>query len=104
MLMADFTTAVQNKLPIKVALFNDGKLNIVKEQAMYDYPEFGTILVNPNFADFGRSCGGEGYRVEKPEELDKALEKAFSSDKPAIIDAVVDPVKMSPIIRAVPRK
>ena len=105
MLMADFTTAVQNKLPIKVVLFNDGKLkNIVKEQAMYGYPEFGTTLVNPNFADFGRSCGGEGYRVEKPEELDKALEKAFSSDKPAIIDAVVDPVKMSPIIRAVPRK
>jgi hypothetical protein len=29
--------------------------------------------------------GGEGYRVEKPEELDKALERAFESDKPAIL-------------------
>ncbi len=105
MLMADFTTAVQNKLPVKIVLFNDGKLkNIAKEQAMYGYPEFGTTLVNPNFADFGRSSGGEGYRVERPEELDSALEKAFSSDKPAIVDVVVDPVKNSPIVRAVPQK
>ena len=105
MLMADFTTAVQNKLPVKIVLFNDGKLkNIAKEQAMYGYPEFGTTLVNPNFADFGRSSGGEGYRVERPEELDSALEKAFSSDKPAIADVVVDPVKNSPIVRAVPQK
>ncbi len=99
MLMADFTTAVYNRLPIKVVLFNDSKLkNIKKEQMMYGYKEFGTDFVNPNFADFAKSCGGEGYRVEKPEELDKALEKAFKSDNPAIVDVVVDPDKMAPII------
>jgi pyruvate oxidase len=81
-------------------LFNDSKLkNIKKEQMMYGYKEFGTDFVNPNFADFAKSCGGEGYRVEKPEELDKALEKAFKSDNPAIVDVVVDPDKMAPIIK-----
>jgi len=100
MLMADFTTAVYNRLPIKVVLFNDSKLkNIKKEQMMYGYKEFGTDFVNPNFADFAKSCGGEGYRVEKPEELDRALEQAFKSDNPAIVDVVVDPEKMAPIIK-----
>ena len=99
MLMADFTTAVYNGLAIKVVLFNDSKLkNIKKEQMMYGYKEFGTDFINPNFAEFANSCGGEGYRVEKPEELDKALEQAFKSNKPAIIDVVVDPDKMAPMI------
>ncbi len=104
MLMADFTTAVYNRLPVKVVVFNDNKLkNIKKEQMMYGYREFGTEFVNPNFAEFAKSCGGEGYRVEKPEELDTALELAFKSDKPVIVDVVVDPEKMSPMITVAPK-
>ena len=100
MLMADFTTAVYNRLPIKVVLFNDGKLkNIEKEQMMYGYKEFGTAFVNPDFADFAKSCGGEGYRVEKPGELDGALERAFKSANPVIVDVLVDPDEMAPIVK-----
>ncbi|MDW7728189.1 MAG: thiamine pyrophosphate-binding protein [Candidatus Methanoperedens sp.] len=96
MLMADFTTAVYNKLPVKVIVFNDGKLkNIKKEQEMYGYREFGVEFVNPDFAEFARSCGGDGFRVEKPEELDSAIEKAFLSKLPVIVDVVVDPDKMA---------
>jgi len=99
MVMADFTTAVQNDLPVKVIVFNDGKLkNIKKEQDMHGYPEYGTRFMNPDFAAFAVSCGGEGYRVENPEELDEALEKAFNSDKPAVVDVLVDPDRMSPIV------
>ena len=101
MLMADFTTAVRDNLPVKVIVFNDGKIkNIAKEQALYGYPEFGTEFINPNFAEYGNSCGGEGYRAETPEELEEALEKAFASDKPAIIDVLVDPEKMAPIVKS----
>ncbi|MFU8767963.1 MAG: thiamine pyrophosphate-dependent enzyme, partial [Candidatus Methanoperedens sp.] len=96
MLMADFTTAVYNKLPVKVIVFNDGKLkNIKKEQEMYGYREFGVEFVNPDFAEFARSCGGDGFRVEKPEELDSAIEKAFLSKLPVIVDVVIDPDKMA---------
>ncbi len=103
MLMADFTTAVYNRLPVKIVLFNDGKLkNIEKEQMMYGFKEFGTEFVNPNFAEFAKSCGGEGYRVEKPEELDNALKKALEPGKPAIVDVVVDPEKTSPIVKTAP--
>lgn len=69
---------------------------------MYGYEEFGTEFSNPDFAEFAKSCGGEGYRVEKPEELHKALAQAFKSEKPAIVDVVVDPEKMAPITRMSP--
>jgi pyruvate oxidase len=100
MVMADFTTAVRDNLPIKVILFNDSKLkNIKKEQHFYGYPEYGTTFINPNFSDFAVSCGGEGYRVEKPEELDKAIELAFNSPKPAIVDILIDPEAFASIIK-----
>ncbi len=100
MLMADFTTAVRDNFDVKVIVFNDKRLkNIKKEQAMYNYPEFGIRFYNPDFAEFAESCGGEGYRVTSAEELDEVLEKAFKSDKPAIIDILVDPEKMAPVIK-----
>jgi len=96
-LMADFTTAVREELPVKVVLFNDNKIkNIAKEQAAYGYTVFGISFPNPDFAEFARTCGGEGYRCETPEQLDEALEKAFASDRPALIDVLVDPEKMAP--------
>jgi pyruvate oxidase len=96
MLMADFTTAVREGLPIKVIIFNDGILkNIRKEQQRDGYPEFGIAFPNPDFAQYAKSCGGEGYRVEKAAELDEAMRKAFRSPKPCIIDVLVDPKKMA---------
>jgi pyruvate oxidase len=96
MLMADFTTAVREKLPLNVIVFNDGYLkNIKKEMARDGYPEFGITFPNPDFAEFARTAGGEGFRVEDPAELDGALQQAFRSKKPALIDVVIDPEKMA---------
>ncbi|MAG20346.1 pyruvate dehydrogenase [archaeon] len=95
MLMADFTTAVREKLPIKVILFNDEKLkNIKKEQIRDGYPEFGVSFPNPNFAEFAKSCGGDGYRVINPKNLNNILKKAFQSKKPTIVEIMIDPNKM----------
>jgi pyruvate oxidase len=97
MLMADFTTAVREGLPVKVIVFNDSKIkNIAKEQALYGYPSYGISFPNPDFAAYARSCGGEGYRCETPDELDEALAKGMGSDRPVIFDVVVNPEKMAP--------
>jgi pyruvate oxidase len=96
MLMADFTTAVRERLAIKVVVFNDAELkNIKKEQERDGYPVFGVNFPNPNFAEFAETSGGEGYRVKDPAELDAAVKKAFASDRPCIIDVLVDPEKMA---------
>ena len=102
MLMADFTTAVREKLAIKVIIFNDQKLkNIKKEQLRDGYPEYGVSFPNPNFADFAKSAGGEGFRVEDPRELDEVLKTAFESNKPTLIDVVVDPELLAPATKKV---
>ncbi len=93
--MADFTTAVRENLPIKVIVFNDSMLkNIKKEQNRDGYPEYGIFFPNPNFAEFARSTGGFGVRVEDPTKLDAALKDAFKSDRPALVEVLVDPEKM----------
>ncbi len=97
MLASDFTTAVRENLAINVIVFNDGRLkNIKKEQVRDGYPMFGVSFPNPNFAKFAKTCGGVGYRVEYAAELDATLQKAFSSNKPAIIEVLVDPEKLAP--------
>ena len=50
---------------------------------------------NPNFAEFARTCGGYGIRVETPEKMDDVLQKAISSGKPSIIEVMSDPNKMA---------
>ncbi|MGY5856029.1 MAG: thiamine pyrophosphate-dependent enzyme, partial [Candidatus Thorarchaeota archaeon] len=88
--------AVRENLDITAIVFNDGKLkNIKKEQLREGFPEFGVSFPNPNFAEFAKTCGGHGVRVEKAEELDTALREAFDSGKPSIVEVIVDPDKMA---------
>lgn len=97
MLMADFTTAVREKLPIKVVLFNDGRLkNIVKEQAIAAFPPYGVEFPNPDFAAFATSAGGLGVRVEDPDDFAPAVKKALEEkSRPSLVEVVVDPAAMA---------
>jgi pyruvate oxidase len=88
----EFTTAVHNRLPITVVVFNDGKLkNIKKEMEEYGYPVYRLDFPNPDFAQFATTAGGLGIRVEEPENLDEAFRKALSSSLPSLIDVKIDP-------------
>ena len=99
--MADFTTVVREELPVKVIVFNDGKIkNIANEQAMYGYPVYGISFPNPDFAKYAESCGGIGYRITTPDELDRGFEEGFKLDRPVLFDVLVDPDKMSPVVKS----
>lgn len=92
MTMNDFVTAVKYDLPIVVVVLNNHKIAMIKfEQEVKGNLEYGTDLVNPNFAKYAEACGGVGYRVERVEEMDDAFEQAIRQKKPCIIDVVVDP-------------
>jgi len=96
MLMADFTTAVRENLNIVVVLFHDCVLKNIKKELIRDgYPIYGVEFPNPNFAEFARSCGGFGIRVENPDKMNDALEQALSSGKPSIVEVMSDPNKMA---------
>ena len=98
----EFTTAVHNKLPITVIVFNNGKLkNIKKEPEEYGYPEYRVEFPNPSFADLATSSGGLGIRVTEPEKMDEAIRKAFDSPLPALVEIMVSPGIYIPSVRRV---
>ncbi|MCE5329456.1 thiamine pyrophosphate-dependent enzyme [bacterium] len=92
MVMGDFLTAVKYKLPVKVFLFNNKQLAmIMQEQKVEAYPNWQTDLYNCDFADYAENCGGTGIKVEDPQDLPAAVEKALSVNKPVIVDIDTDP-------------
>jgi thiamine pyrophosphate-dependent acetolactate synthase large subunit-like protein len=95
MLMADFVTATRYGLPIVCVVLNNDKLGfIAMEQEAKGLPEHSIDLLNPDFVAFAHACGGVGFRVEEPSEMVPALEKAFASEKPSLLDVRVDPKEL----------
>jgi pyruvate dehydrogenase (quinone) len=90
MLMGELLTLRQNKLPVKIVVFNNASLNFVEvEMKAAGFVNFGTGLDNPNFADVANAMGIHGRRVEEPNDLEAALRAAFEHDGPALVDVVV---------------
>ena len=91
MLLGDLLTLRQLKLPAKVVVFNNGSLGFVElEMKAAGLLEYGTDLVNPNFARLAQSADILGLRVEDPIDVRPALQQAFAHDGPALIDVVVN--------------
>jgi pyruvate dehydrogenase (quinone) len=96
MLMGDFLTLLQYQLPVKLIIFNNSSLGFVAlEQKVAGYPPYGTNLVNPNFASMAEAIGIKGIRVEKPEEVEPALQAALAHNGPVLVDVVVSPVELA---------
>ena len=90
MLMGDFLTLVQHRLPVKVVVFNNGSLGFVEiEQKSCGFLDSGTDLKNPNFAAMAESIGVRGIRLEDPSEVESGIADAFAHDGPVLIEAVV---------------
>jgi pyruvate dehydrogenase (quinone) len=89
MMMGEFVTLIQQNLPVKVILLNNGTLGFVElEMKAGGFPDSGCELKNPNFAAMAEAMGIKGIRVEKPEELRPALEEAMACTGPVLVDVV----------------
>ena len=96
MLMGELLTIVQNKLPVKIIVFNNHALSFVEvEMDAAGIEPWGTDLVNPDFSKVAEACGLFGRLVTQPEDLRPALEAAFAHDGPALIDVHVHRREMS---------
>lgn len=94
MLMAEFLTAIQNRLPVKVVINNNNSLGqILWEQMVLGYPEHGVRYPEPfvDFASFATSNGAFGAKVTEPGALPGAIRDAFAHQGPALIDVNVNP-------------
>lgn len=92
MLMCEFMTAVQHKLPIKVIIYNNSAFGLITLEAegigLVPFKE-AIEFPNPDFVGLARACGGYGFVANKPEELHAAIREALAVDGPAIVDARV---------------
>ena len=96
MLMGDLLTITQYNLPIKIVVFNNSALGMIKlEMAVGGFPDYQTDLKNPNFAKLAEAVGMMGVRIENPADVSSGLEKALQHSGPALIDVVTDPNALS---------
>jgi pyruvate dehydrogenase (quinone) len=87
MLLGELLTLRQQRLPVKVVVFNNGALSFVElEMKAAGIPTYGTDLADPDFTGIARAAGLFSARVEKASELDDALRAAFDHDGPALVD------------------
>ncbi|HEX7856288.1 MAG TPA: thiamine pyrophosphate-dependent enzyme [Sphingobium sp.] len=91
MLLGDLLTTVQEDLPIKVVVFNNGALGFVEiEQKVEGLLDTYTDLKNPDFGRVAEAIGLWGRRVERPEDLDAAVRDWLATPGPALLDVLVD--------------
>lgn len=96
MLMGDLLTLTQHNLPIKIVVFNNSALGMVKlEMEVAGLPDYQTDLKNPNFAKLADAIGIMGVRIENPADVSTGLKKALQHSGPALIDVVTDPNAVS---------
>jgi len=92
MLMGDLITAVTYQLPVKIVVFDNGRLGMVKlEMEQVGLPEFGTVLDNPDFATVARAIGMHAVRVTDPHDVDDAIRQAFGHPGPVLVDVLTNP-------------
>ena len=92
MMMGDLMTIVQYNLPIKIVLFNNRSLNMVKlEMQVAGIPDIETDMLNPDFVKLAEAMGMYGIQINDPADVRPALEKAFLQDGPALITIQTDP-------------
>ena len=89
----EIITCTQYKLPIINIILNNNYLGMVRQWQTRFYEDrlAETVLdTQANFKMLSESMGGVGYRVTTKDEFDKALDDAIKSNKPALIEVIVD--------------
>jgi pyruvate dehydrogenase (quinone) len=95
MLLGDLLTTVQENLPIKIAVYDNGKLGFIDiENKAAGMEPLYTDLKNPNFGDVARAMGLWGQQVSKAGELDDAVQTWLAQPGPALLDVKVKPMQL----------
>ncbi len=89
----ELATAVQEKLPVKVVILNNGYLGMVRQwqQLFYEKRYNATVMeVAPDFVKLAEAYGAKGFRAVKPSEVDEVLKKGIETPGPVLMDFVVE--------------
>ena len=91
MLLGDLATIVQYKLPVKLVVFDNRSLGMVKlEMQVAGLPDSQTQMFNPDFAAVARAMGMKAYDVAHPDEVEDTLKRAFEEEGPVLVSIMTD--------------
>ncbi|QIX28421.1 pyruvate dehydrogenase [Nocardioides sp. JQ2195] len=96
MLLGELVTAASLRIPVKVVVFNNSTLGMVKlEMLVEGLPDFGVDVPDTNYAAVAEAMGFHARRVVRPTDLEDAYRAAFAHDGPALVEVITDPQALS---------
>ena len=93
MCLNEMATAVKENIPLVILLLNNGVLGMVRQwQNLFFERHFSNTVLDrkTDFVKLADAFGAKSERVTTPEELDKALERAFSCDGTYLVECIID--------------
>ena len=98
MLMGEFATAVQYKLPIKIIILKNNLLGMIRweQMAFLGNPEYAVEFTPIDYAKFAEASGGKGYTIKKIDEVKSVIGMAMNEENefPTIVEAYIDPFEL----------
>ena len=96
MLLGEFMTAVEHKLPVKIVVYDNKGWGLVhlEMEGAGNPAAAGASFPNMDFAAFARVCGAVGFTAREPATLAATVDAFLAAPGPAILHAVVDPAEL----------
>ncbi|MBJ7880845.1 thiamine pyrophosphate-dependent enzyme [Gelidibacter salicanalis] len=92
MLLGDLMTISQYNIPVKIIIFNNRSLGMVKlEMQVAGYPEWQTEMKNPDFAKVAEAMDIRAWNVDECENVKTVIQQAMNHDGPALVNIFTDP-------------
>lgn len=96
MLLSEILTVAMYRIPLKVVIFDNSTLGMVKAEMLVDgLPDFGVDVAPVDYAAIAAAAGIHSQRVERPEDIRTALVAALSHNGPAVVQLITDPRALS---------
>jgi thiamine pyrophosphate-dependent acetolactate synthase large subunit-like protein len=98
--VGELETAVRERIPVVCVVFNDRGLGNERafQKEHYGGRFFGVDYGDVDFGALARVLGCHGERVTDPSLLSPAIQRALESGKPAVVDVVIDPDRLAPVV------
>jgi acetolactate synthase-1/2/3 large subunit len=79
-------------------VINNGSYGTIRDHQVRRFPgrEYGTDLVNPDFAAYAQAFGAYGENVTRTREFPAAFERALESGRPAVLALRIDAEAITP--------
>lgn len=96
MMLSELLTVAMYKLPVKIVMFDNSTLGMVKAEMLVDgLPDFGVDVPQVDYTGIAKAAGIHAQRVDQPGDIRGALETAFATDGPALVQLITDPLALS---------